>query len=318
MTQPSVDQPVVGHSSQSLKLISRAVVFITFFLTACGGDSRATQPTAPPVVSTPLVSITPSPGSALLTANPDAALQVTLTALAPTNPPDATATGPSNDLGLIATLGSPAPTGADATLLTGTEEVTPIVVTIEPLLHTPIPPPLDISLPDGWKGGYDALLIHDVDGLRTIPIAVYTGPVTGGTGSIYLLWGFPNIVAYNPLQDGAQVDLWADGLRLLRLAVVEQGCNVGTDIKRQFSIGGLAASGTLFAAVDCPDLPDTRGWFAGLQEYGINFVFYAFATPISAVDSSAGELQAILDSVQFRIAEATPEAGATAEVTTSP
>src|SRR5436189_204120 len=103
MTQSSVLSP------QSLKLISHAALLLTLLLTACGGDSRTTQPTVPPVVSTPLVSLTPSPGSALLTANPDAALQVTLTALAPTNPPDATATGPSDDLGLIATLGSPAP-----------------------------------------------------------------------------------------------------------------------------------------------------------------------------------------------------------------
>lgn len=181
-----------------------------------------------------------------------------------------------------------------------------LVVTVEPLLGEQIEPPLDITLPAGWRYGYDTLVLDDVDVLmRTIPLAVYTGPVTGGTGTIVLLWGFPNLVAANPLQpESSQPDLWADGLRLLRLAVIEQGCNVGTDMRLDYTIGGLSASGTQFAAVDCPELPDTRGWFAGLRDRGINFVFYAFAEPITAMDGSAAdELQAILDTVSFRVPE---------------
>jgi protein-disulfide isomerase len=178
-----------------------------------------------------------------------------------------------------------------------------LVVTIEPLLGERIEPPLTIALPPGWQRGYDTLVMNDVDVLvRTIPLAVYTGPVTGGQGTIVLLWGFPNLVAGNPLAGEAiQPDLWADGLRLLRLAIIEQGCNIGTDMRLNYSIGGLAAAGTQFSAVDCPELADTRGWFAGLRQGGINFVFYMFTEPIGAMTTAETELQAILDSVQFTV-----------------
>ncbi|PJF24317.1 MAG: hypothetical protein CUN53_18435, partial [Phototrophicales bacterium] len=98
----------------------------------------------------------------------------------------------------------------------------------------------------------------------------------------------------------AEPNLWADGLRLLRLAVIEEGCNIGTDLRREYSIGGLAATGTQFSAVNCPELPDTRGWFAGLQAQNLNFVFYVFTTPITALDEAAPTLQRILDSVAFQ------------------
>ncbi|MEO8395709.1 MAG: hypothetical protein ABI700_22130, partial [Chloroflexota bacterium] len=76
--------------------------------------------------------------------------------------------------------------------------------------------------------------------------------------------------------------------------------------------GGLQAIGTQFAAVKCPQLPDTRGWFAGLRQFEINFVFYVYTDPIAAMDGSApNELQAILDTVQFVMP--TPEV--TAEAT---
>jgi protein-disulfide isomerase len=180
------------------------------------------------------------------------------------------------------------------------ESTEPVVVTLEPLLGEAVTPPLIIGLPPDWVYGYDTLLLQDVDAIRNMPIAVYTGPVTGGTGTLVLIWGFPNLIP--SLNDAgiAEPNLWADGLRLLRLAVIEQECNIGTDLRRDFSIGGLAAVGTTFAAVDCPELADTRGWFAGVQQFGLNFVFYAFAEPISAMDGSApDELQRILDTVRF-------------------
>ena len=76
--------------------------------------------------------------------------------------------------------------------------------------------------------------------------------------------------------------------------------------------GNPTVPGTRFSAVDCPELPDTRGWFAGVQEGGINFVFYAFADPIDALSSGQETLQAVLDSVTFAVpapaeATATPE-----------
>ncbi|MFN8531268.1 MAG: thioredoxin domain-containing protein [Anaerolineae bacterium] len=180
--------------------------------------------------------------------------------------------------------------------------VTPqsVSVTFEPLLGVSEPPPLIIGLPPGWTYGYDTLVLQDVDAIRNMPIAVYTGPITGGTGTIVLIWGFPNLIPLASADGSFEPNLWADGLRLLRLAVVEPDCNIGTDLRREYNIGGLTAIGTQFAAVGCPALPDTRGWFAGLQQFDLNFVFYVFADPIAAMDGTgADELQRILDSVRF-------------------
>jgi hypothetical protein len=247
------------------------LLLVALLLTACGGAPAA--PTLPPTA----------------TANIQAAVESTLTALAPTTTPGPRATLP------------PEPTATE----------TPIVVTLPPTLGKSIQPPLTITLPDGWKVAQnDALVMPDADNtIRTVPFVAYEGPVTGGTGTIVLLWGFPNL--FNPLpQNGtpSAPDLWSDGLRLLRLAIVEANCNVGTDLKRSFRVGNLSAVGTQFAAVDCPELPDTRGWFAGLQNDGLNFIFYVYGDPITVMDTSSGELQAILDTVLFTLPEATPEA----------
>ncbi|HVU10987.1 MAG TPA: thioredoxin domain-containing protein [Phototrophicaceae bacterium] len=187
--------------------------------------------------------------------------------------------------------------------------------TFDPLEHDHIKPPLTIDLPSGWAEGYDALVLQDIDGIRPIPFALYKGPVTGGTGYIVLLWGFPNLVVGAPSGGPIEPDVWTDGTRLLRLAIVEQGCNVGTDLRRNYSVGGLQAVGTQFAAVSCPQLPDTRGWFAGLRQFDVNFVFYIYTDPISAMDGSAPqELQAILDTVKFVM----PTIPATAQATAQP
>jgi protein-disulfide isomerase len=182
--------------------------------------------------------------------------------------------------------------------------------TYNPLTGDHVAPPLSIQLPADWKYGYDALVLKDIDGIRPIPFAIYQGPVTGGTGTIVLLWGFPNLVVGAPSGGLAQPDVWTDGTRLLRLAVFEEGCNVGTDLRRNYSIGGLQAIGTQFAAVGCPQLNDTRGWFAGLRQFNVNFVFYAYTDPIAAMDAAQPQLQAILDTVQFIMPEFTPEATA--------
>ncbi len=181
----------------------------------------------------------------------------------------------------------------------------------DPLTGDRIAPPLTLDLPEGWQYGYDALVLQDIDGIRPVPFALYQGPVTGGTGSIVLLWGFPNLVNYSATASAnVQLDVWTDGTRLLRLAVFEQGCNVGTDLRRDYSVGGMQAIGTQFAAVGCPQFPDTRGWFAGLRQFNINFVFYVYTDPITAMDKAQSELQAILDTVRFAMPEAAPAATA--------
>ena len=202
-----------------------------------------------------------------------------------------------------------------ATQTAATPEATSDVdtYTYNPLTNDHIAPPLTLALPQGWSYAYDAIVLQDIDGIRPIPFALYKGPVTGGTGYIVLLWGFPNLVKFSGTAPTTiQPDVWTDGTRLLRLAIVETGCNVGTDLRRNYSVGGLQAIGTQFAAVNCPQLPDTRGWFAGLRQFEINFVFYVYTEPIAAMDGSApNDLQSILDTVQFVMP--TPEV--TAEAT---
>ncbi len=205
-------------------------------------------------------------------------------------PPTATVTTPSPDI---------------------TEEATdePIVLEITPLAGSADPPPLDITLPVGWEEGYDTFALFDIDTLRAVPLAVYQGPITGGTGTIVLMWGFPSLINANPFETetetpGDAPQIYVDGLRLFRLALVEAGCNPGTDVQRSYRIGTKAAVGTQFAIVDCPESPDTRGWFAGVQENGLNFVFFVYAEPIEVMDSAQDELQAILDSVAFRVVAA--------------
>lgn len=220
--------------------------------------------------------------------------------LTPTLVPTSTATPPP-------TLTPLAPTEA----LTPTPEETPeptVVIEFDQLLNEGTPPPFDIALPAGWDAQYFIFTLPDVDAtLRPMQLTVYQGPVSGGTGSILVLWGFPNFIDGNPFTaPGATPlppNLWSDGLRLFRTALVDQGCNAGTDLQRSYTVGEREGTGTQFAIVDCPESPDTRGWFVGLQEQGLNLVFFAYAEPIEAMDSASGELQSILDSVRFRVTE---------------
>lgn len=204
------------------------------------------------------------------------------------------------------------------------------VTELPPVTGDKIPPPFDITLPEGWQFGYDAQILPDVEAgsLIAIPVAAYSGPISGGTGTIVVYWGFPNLVT--PSQEdmaqaalgltpqaSAEPDLWSDGVRLLRSGIVETDCNIGVDVRRSFRVGLLPAVGTQWSAVGCTQsgLPDTRGWFAGVQEQGINFVFYVYGDPIAVMDTSSGELQAVLDTVRFRVVATTatpvPAASAT-------
>lgn len=176
---------------------------------------------------------------------------------------------------------------------------TPTVTLLDPLIDLEVPPPLRIDLPEGWDSVYRALVTDEFGEMDMLPFAMYGGPVTGGTARIVLLWNFSS-VGVGP---DAETNLWTDGLRLLRLHIVEPQCNIGTDSQRNYTIGGMPAAGTVFSAVDCPeDLPDTRGWFAGLSVEGVNFIFYAYTEPMTAIPGPAEqEIQTILDSITFQI-----------------
>ncbi|MEQ8676401.1 MAG: hypothetical protein RLP44_04920 [Aggregatilineales bacterium] len=199
---------------------------------------------------------------------------------------------------------TPAPTNTGEPTALPTATATLVSIELSPSEGQP--PPFTIDLPEGWSSAYYALPIEEIDGnIRVIQIAGYNGPVTEGAGYVIVIWGFSNISVGNPLTGGTQ-SLWLDGLRFWRLQVVEPDCNVGTDLQREFTVGGLPAVGTFVSAVDCPDTPDTAGWFAGLNNEGANFIFYAFTEPSSALQNETGapaELQNILDSVQFFVAD---------------
>lgn len=204
---------------------------------------------------------------------------------------------------------------------------TETAVLISPLTGLAIEAPVDLELPAGWRSGYDTLVYSDLGELSYVPLGLFTGPVTGGEATIVLLWNFRSVTGGNPVlppELQPEPSLWLDGLRLLRLLVIEPQCNIGTGPESTYRVGGRAAVGTQFAAVDCQDntlagtltplptndpndplyLPDTRGWFAALEVDAIYFAFYVYADPISAMDGPAqAELQAILDSVQFRVGD---------------
>ena len=184
----------------------------------------------------------------------------------------------------------------------------PAELVFEPLVGQSLPLPVSLTLPSGWAQVMsDTLVIPDFDAIRTLPFVTWKGTVEGGTGSIVLLWGFPSIVSGSLTELGTLPTntLWVDGLRLLRLAVTESGCNVGTDLERTYPLAGSNGTGTQWSAVDCPTTADTRGWFVGLQHENINFIFYTYIEPIDPAGMTPSEqvardqIQAILDSVRF-------------------
>lgn len=204
----------------------------------------------------------------------------------------------------------PTPTAPSPILPTATP--TQDVVSLNPLLGMRTRPPFEIDLPEDWQLALrDTFayrdIIEDGDGtLETVPIDVYTGPLSNGAqGWIVMLWGYDSVAPFSPMQpQGDPVrTAWLDGLRLLQFVVFDVRCNFGTAPQREYSVGGLPAVGTTFSAVDCPEAsPDTRGWFALLEVDGLDFAFYAYADPIQPAESSFEfELQDILDTVVFDV-----------------
>lgn len=185
-----------------------------------------------------------------------------------------------------------------------------------------VPPPLTIKLPTGWQFAYQIVPIHEPLVEATMNMAFYTGPLSnGGKATIIVLWGFPSIgppptlpgavpaagtAAPGPPANGpTPLDyqsqmLWSDGLRLLQGTVLDISCNVGRYDQRAFMVGGKVGVGAYYNASQCPDAPDTVGWFAGLNQFGGNYLFYVYIDPITAYNDGRGELQKILDTVVFR------------------
>lgn len=159
-----------------------------------------------------------------------------------------------------------------------------------------VAPPFTIDLPADWQQGYGILPVQNsLSG--GVPVAIYTGSIPdqpATTGYIVVMWNFPSLSA------SATPDLWADGVRFLRGALLDASCNIGTDLTRSFQIGPYEdAVGTFFQAVGCQGEPDTAGWFAGFQDQGGNYVFYIYTEPLDGLNPAMPALQAMLDSVVF-------------------
>lgn len=294
--------PIFFSKSQNFKrtALSLSLTLLVFGLAACAPNATPV-PTPLPTLVASLTATTPPDISA--------AVDGTLTALAPIGPTP-------TDITLT-------PTDTPEATAEATDDS--IVVTLPALAGHKIPPPLTITLPENWQTVLtDVQVLPDVDSeIRGFPIEVYHGAVTGGTATIVLYWGFPNlnlassaVIAADAQGMAVQADIWSDGLRLLNLAVVEQGCTVGTDLRRTYRIGLLSGVGTQFSAVNCPELPPTRGWFVAVQEKGLNFVFYVYVEGEDVMDNqnldafraASAELQAILDTVRFNVPDITQTA----------
>jgi hypothetical protein len=199
-----------------------------------------------------------------------------------------------------------------------------LAVTVLPST-TPLPPAallpgaapaIDIKLPSGWKAEYYVVPIREALVQASVNLARYYGPVNNnGVGTILVLWGFPSIGApptaaapgptatpvpnVTPLSYQQQL-LWSDGIRLLQGTVVEITCNVGTYEQRFFQVGPMTGIGAYFNVSQCPDEPDTVGWFAGVNASTTNYLFYAYVEPIQTYNEGRTQLQTILDTVTFK------------------
>jgi hypothetical protein len=160
-----------------------------------------------------------------------------------------------------------------------------------------VPPPLEITLPDGWQAAHLVVPLRTFDdNLHDIPLTIYFGPLPGDASAfIYLYWGFPNTVDWVT----GEFNLWADGVQLLRGSLVGETCNLGVYDQQTFMVGGLEGVGAYYQAADCEGESDTAGWFSTLRVNNGSFAFFVAVEPWEARTAQRDTLQAILDSVKF-------------------
>jgi hypothetical protein len=226
---------------------------------------------------------------------------VTPIAMLPTATPAPTTLAPTETLASSELTATPEATRTP--LPTLTPIVQPIAATVDPNAPTAIPPflpgvppPLTLTLPEGWQGGDFLISYQGVDAMRDQPLSIYSGPLPNGArGYIYLFWAFPNV-----LTPSGEYNLWGDALQLLRGALIGETCNLGIDLHQYtFYVGGREGVGTQFTAADCQDQPDAAGWFAALRVENGNYAFFTAVEPPSALPDNVNTLQAILESVTF-------------------
>ncbi len=276
---------------------------------------------------TPLPSVTPSPTVSLgiatglpgPSATPTDMVSAAMTATALKK---ATGTGP--------TLAPSMPSATATSPLLAASPTSPNT-TPQPtksLVQVGIAPQYTIKLPEGWGYAYQRVPVRTGLDEQLMNVAIYRGPLPKAIGTIVVLWAYPSTVApptIAPLPGtptpipGSGGDilsqmLWTDGLRLLQGAILDITCNVGTTGQRAFSVGPVQGVGTFFNVTGCQGEPETAGWFVGVNQYGRNYLFYAYVEPVESYNDARGDLQKILDTVQF----VAPATGTPAPATPGP
>ena len=225
---------------------------------------------------------------------------------------------------------SPTPTLTPTLLPTG-EGSSPLL-TLTPVVGlTPLPttapavpiagPPLAINLPPDWQYGFFQSTSGDPATRGKVSWAVYRGKIRAANVLVIVLWNYPSVAAPATLVPqlgtptrtpiplpttianltAAQLQLHTDGLRLLRGTVLDITCNVGNyGLRTDVTVGKLPAIGESFAASQCQGESDVIGWFAGIEQFERDYLFYVLVDPTSAFNDVALDAQGILDSVQFQ------------------
>lgn len=242
--------------------------------------AQALTPTAPPAqIATPLATFTPALiTEAAPTIPPTLPLRLSPT---PTQTPD------------LAGTAQAAPT-ATLVLASATPTLTQTGVAV---LKIGEPPPLKITLPEGWQAAHILVPINSAYLQGELPVSVYQGNLSGDAkGTLWIIWGFPNVTSPT-----GEINLYGDGVQLLRgLLFDPQTCQIGLGNEvRQYKVGGLDAVGTIYSAINCANSSDIAGFFAVLQVDGGNFAFYVGVEPVTATRDGLREMQTLLDSVQF-------------------
>jgi hypothetical protein len=261
---------------------------------------EATQPIV--ATRTPLPSLTPSP--------------TTEGAIVPTSAPANNTQAPTQAAPTIAAttaIPNAAPTSTSALLsVTVTAAFTSVPVEVQ----NGVAPALDITLPQGWTSTYLLVPIRQPLTQVNVNLARYYGAVkNGGFGTIFVLWNFPSVGArptiappgptptyppnVTPLSYEQQL-LWSDGVRLLKGTIAEITCNTADHGQRFFQLGKETGIGAYFNIAQCPNEPDALGWFAGIQQFGIKYLFYVYVEPPQAYDESRADLQSVLDTIVFK------------------
>jgi hypothetical protein len=130
---------------------------------------------------------------------------------------------------------------------------------------------------------------------RELPLTIYAGPLAEDVrGIIYLFWDFPNVVSAS-----GELNLWADGVQLLRGSLIGDACNLGVYDQKTLTVGGQSGVGAFYQADECEGQANAAGWFVTVRVGSTSFAFFVAVEPLEAMPDQVMAMQAILDTVRF-------------------